>query len=323
MPADFPRRFDALDPDAPLPRSTRPAGVARALAILALGLCGVAGFAGGDDGLEDVAAASTGHAAAPEPARAAPLPSSASAGISPETQLTARRLIADVEMARTALAADLVSAARQHVSEAVPLAQRLLDQAAADGPRAATASARWIPVQDEQRVVRTPGAGPDGAGAGRVIAADAHSIQTRRAVDAGRVLAHLRVAERSLAASDAAAATRELDAAAGSIASQTEVRDLPLARVHDDLDLARELSARGDDDAANDALDFARAALADAELADVALARNVEAIAMRREIRRLGAQLDARRPGALHALGAALERDAVALGAWLRAHLQD
>jgi hypothetical protein len=325
----------APDPDAPPSRSARHAGPARVLATLALIACIAAGFGGSADRGEHpsggtVPAAATAAAVRPAAANVSTTVAGKAVVSGPEgarrpgaTQLAALQLVAHVEMARTALAADLVSAARQHVGEALPLASRLvyITRAQPPGNGAASSSPReaWIALQNEEHLVHTP-ADPTPRDDGTpVAAADARAVRTRRSVDAARVLASLGTASRALAAGDTHAASGALDAAAGSVFAETSVRDLPLQRVEDDLDLAQRLAAAGDDDGAGEALDYARAALADAELGDVALAHTSVAAGLRRRIDGVETRLAAREPAGVAKLYAAASRGLHAFGRWLQA----
>jgi hypothetical protein len=334
--SDAPRDPDlAPDPDAPPPRSGRHAGPARVLATLALAACIAASFAG---------SGSRGHGASAETAAAGativPVEQSAVPGSTAEprratapgpdaapwpdaTRLAALQLVAHVEMARTALAADLVPAARQHVGEALPLASRLVQVARAE-PRAESAATplsreAWIALQNEEHLVRTPAEVARRGGGGAVLAADARAVSTRRTVDAARVLDRLEAAAHALAVGDTRTAARALDDAGGSVVAETSVRDLPLQRVQDDLDLAQRLAAAGDDDGAGDALDYARAAFADAGLGDPALGRTADAAGLRRRIDATETQLALREPAGIAELRDAALRRLRALGTWLEA----
>jgi hypothetical protein len=211
-----------------------------------------------------------------------------------DVALDTRRLMADVSIARVALAAEMPDDARTHVEAALALAARLAAAPGEHGP--------WLPLQDEEHVVRTL----DDSLARRhelpLLAADAHAVRTRRALDPGVVLARLRAADAALTHGDVVGAAAAIDGAESSVVAETDVRDLPLERVHDNLVLARELATDGDRASAAEALGFARAALADAELADGALRSRPEAVQLGAEIAALQTRIGPVRPAGLQAL---------------------
>jgi hypothetical protein len=226
--------------------------------------------------------------------------------------LDARQLMADVAIARLALGAELEGDARDHVEAAMPIAARLIADRAPGDPA-------WLPLQDEERVVRTL----DDSLARRheqpLLAAEAHAVRTHRALDPKLLLAKLHVADEALIRGDPVAAATALEGAEASVVAETNVRDLPLERVHDNLVLARELATDREFTGAADALGFARAALADAELADGTLRRRPEVAELQREIAALQAQLGPAEPAGLHALRERLHGWWTNASAWLTA----
>lgn len=227
--------------------------------------------------------------------------------------LDARQLVANVAMARLALGAEMMGDALDHVQAAIPIAERLIAGHAAGTPA-------WLPVQDDERVVHTL----DDSLAHRheqpLLAAEAHAVRTQRTVDPQHVLAELQLANRALERGDDVAAAAALEAADASVVAETNVLDLPLERVRDNLVLARELAADRDYGSAADALGFARAALADAELADASLRKRADAIALRHEIDALQARIGPVEPAGIRALRDRLHDGWTTTSAWLRTH---
>jgi hypothetical protein len=304
-------------------RTTRAVGIAAVVVAAAFGAAagmhsGAAGAAGakapGSAGLSGVPAA-TGAAAASAPVAAVPGDAARLAELARE----GRRLMANVAIARIAVGAGLYPTATTHVHDALPLAERLVADGAAFGAAhpaqiaklardARPGTAAWLPLQDDERIVRTLDATLAARDAAPVAPAEAHAVRTRRKVDARRVLAHLERADAALGRADYGAAADELVAAEAAIVAETDVRDLPLERVHDDLALARRLAADRNYGSAADAVGFARAALADAELATPGLRDRPDVVALRAEIAGLESRVGPREPAGLQRLEATMHR---------------
>lgn len=304
------------DPE-PRPRiagaASRPAWTLGLLAVAALVVATAGGLFGEHGDATQPLVAEATHGAPTTPGNVAPSATVVRPGQRFATiALDARQLMADVAIARLALGAELVGDAREHVHTAIPIAERLIAERAG-GER------DWLPLQDDERVVRTL----DDSLARRheqpLLAAEAHAVRTHRALDPGRILAKLRVADEALSRGDVVASATALEGAEASVVAETNVRDLPLERVHDNLVLARELATDREFSGATDALGFARAALADAELADATLRRRPEVTELQREIAALQAQLGPAEPAGLHALRERLHGWWTNASAWLNA----
>jgi hypothetical protein len=175
-----------------------------------------------------------------------------------------------------------------------------------------------VPLQEDERVVRTLEDSLARRHEGAVVAAEAHAVHTHRAVDPRTVQRKLEAAASALERGDAPAAAEALDGAESSVVAETSVRDLPLERVRDNLVLARQLAGDGAYGGASDALGYARAALADAELADATVRTRPEATRLRDEMQTLQAQIGTQEPAGLRRLQAAIGRAFDAVAAWLR-----
>lgn len=273
--------------------------------------------------------ASARAVAVPVAAPSASAPDPAVRALLEELAREARQLVANVQIARIALGADLDRVARDHVADALPAAERLVAEAgrfAAAHPSLAArfvpngrapATGTWLPLEDDEHVVRSLDESLRHRHQSPVPAAEAHAVHVHRAVDVGLVLAKLRAAQPLVERGDYGLAIATLDAAEAAVVAETDIRDLPLERAHDDLVVARRLAEERDFGSAADALGHARAALADAELADASLKARPEAVQLGEEIGELQSQVGARVPAGLERLHDAVGRWLAVLGRWL------
>lgn len=236
-----------------------------------------------------------------------------------EMSREARRLMANVSIARLALAADMPDVARKHVYEALPVAEKLVTSTSrfnvADPALAArlTFNAKagkrdfWLPIENSEFVVRTIDEALLKRHRPEIVAADARMVHVRINLDTANVLREVRAARDALVAGNFGVAMRALDSAQASAVSETEVVGLPVERVRDNLILARELARDKDFGSASFALGYAREALAEAEKADPTLNKSAEVSMLSREIAQMQAQIKAREPSVLQRMERSLD----------------
>lgn len=242
----------------------------------------------------------------------------------------ANRLMANISIVRLALSADMHNVAKHHVNDALLQAESLAKQAATFNATDPTLAARltfkakagqndyWLPIENEEFVVRTLDEALVKQRAPEIVAADARAVHLRIDLDTQNVLREIKRAKTAIAEGNFGVAMAALDSAHSSSVVESDSVDLPLERVRDNLILARELSQDKNYGSAGFALGYAQTALTDAEKSDPALAKLPETAALKRELEQMQKQIKDRDTNALKRFETALDQWAKKVAGWVK-----